>query len=43
MSPALVKCENPLSYPQNFKEGIAFHKEAAIFLQNCSTKLIPYN
>lgn len=43
MSPTLVKYENPLSYPQSFKEGIVFHREAAIFLQNCSIKLIPHS
>lgn len=32
-----------LGYPKNFQENIAFHREAAIFLQNCSIKLILHN
>jgi len=40
---ALVKSENVIGYPKNFQESFAFHREAAIFLQNCGIKLILCN
>lgn len=37
---ALVKWDNITGYLKNFQASIAFHRETATFLQNCSIPLI---